>query len=167
MNTTHEQKKKTPEHTGSSGASSLHTADESNDSQLIFVEELSDDLIRRFQSQQVTPYFKSVFADLVLRSQPAKDSRYNSLCDKVTLVEYMNLPGILSDRFCALMGSNPKVSEGRVNSEKFLHVMSQVYSSTVEEKMKMCFEMYDFDQDGRISAEDIRLVLSYIPIRNE
>jgi Ca2+-binding EF-hand superfamily protein len=142
MNATHDQKKKTPEHTS---ASSVQTADESNESQLFFVEELSDELIRRFQSQQVTPYFKSVFADLVLRSQPAKDPRFNNLCDKVTLVEYMNLPGILSDRFCALMGSNPKQGEGRLNSEKFLHVMSQVYSSTVEEKMRMCFEMYDFD----------------------
>lgn len=93
----------------------------------------------------MTPYFKSVFADLVLRSQPAKDPRFNNLCDKVTLVEYMNLPGILADRFCALMGSSAKQNEGRVNYDKFLHAMSQVYSSTVEEKMKMTFEMYDFD----------------------
>lgn len=33
--------------------------------------------------------------------------------------------------------------------------------------MKIVFEAYDFDNDGRISAEDVRLVLSYIPFRHE
>lgn len=44
--------------------------------------------------------------------------------------------------------------------------MTLVYASTLDEKMKLAFEIYDFDSDGRISAEDVRLVLSYIPIRN-
>lgn len=31
--------------------------------------------------------------------------------------------------------------------------------------MKLVFQIFDFDQDGKISAEDVRLVLSYIPFR--
>lgn len=27
------------------------------------------------------------------------------------------------------------------------------------------FNIFDFDGDGKISAEDVRLVLSYIPVR--
>ena len=45
--------------------------------------------------------------------------------------------------------------------------MTQVSSSTIKEKMKLVFEVYDFDCDGRISMEDVRLVLSYIPFRHE
>jgi hypothetical protein len=33
--------------------------------------------------------------------------------------------------------------------------------------MKLVFEVYDFDNDGRITTEDVRLVLSYIPFRHE
>ena len=107
-----------------------------------------------------------MYADLVLRSAPAKDSRYNQLIDKVTLTEFTQLPGILSDRFNALCGSNPKAQEARVPSEKFLSTLTAVYSSTLEEKMKLCFDVYDFDQDGKINAEDVRIVLSHIPIKH-
>ncbi len=30
--------------------------------------------------------------------------------------------------------------------------------------MRMVFDMYDFDNDGIISQEDIRLLLSWVPI---
>lgn len=30
----------------------------------------------------------------------------------------------------------------------------------------MIFDMYDFDRDGYISPEDVRLILSYIPMLN-
>ena len=89
---------------------SVHSDDntDTHQSSLFFVEELADDLIKKFNAQQLQPYLKSVYADLVLRSPPAKDPRNNSLIDKVTLVEFTSLPGILSDRFCILAGSNPK-----------------------------------------------------------
>lgn len=44
--------------------------------------------------------------------------------------------------------------------------MQQVYSSNLDEKMRLTFDMFDFDNDGKISAEDVKLVLSYIPSRN-
>jgi len=44
--------------------------------------------------------------------------------------------------------------------------MQQVYSSNLDEKMRLTFDMFDFDNDGKITAEDVKLVLSYIPSRN-
>lgn len=32
--------------------------------------------------------------------------------------------------------------------------------------MKLAFEMYDFDSDGYIDKEDVRLVMSHIPVDN-
>ena len=32
--------------------------------------------------------------------------------------------------------------------------------------MKLSFDIYDFDQDGKISEEDVRIVLSHIPIKS-
>lgn len=87
------------------------------------------------------------------------------LVDKVTLVEYVNLPGILSDRFFALLQNNDK-KEPRVTSDRFCHTMSTLYCSQVDDKMKLAFDIYDFDNDGKISAEDVRLVLNYIPMNS-
>ncbi len=42
--------------------------------------------------------------------------------------------------------------------------MFKIYYSKLESKIKLVFDIYDFDQDGLISKEDIRLVLSYVPI---
>lgn len=82
----------------------------------------------------------------------------------MTLVEFINLPGILSDRFYTLIGNNNKF-DSRVVLEKFIETMQTVYSSTLEEKMQLAFSIFDFDSDGKISAEDVNLVLSYIPSR--
>lgn len=86
------------------------------------------------------------------------------LVDKITLGEFINLPGIISDRFFTLMGVGSK-SDGRVSQEKFVNTLITVYSSALEDKMQLVFNIFDFDCDGKISAEDVRLVLSYIPIR--
>ena len=107
-----------------------------------------------------------MFADLQLRSAPAKDPRYNHLVDRVTLCEYTQLPGLMSDRFNALCGSNTKYQEGRVGQEKFLDVLTKIYASTLDQKIKLSFDIYDFDQDGKISDEDVRIVLSHIPIKS-
>jgi Ca2+-binding EF-hand superfamily protein len=34
----------------------------------------------------------------------------------------------------------------------------------VETKIKLAFDIYDFDKDGFIRKEDVRLILSHVPI---
>ena len=41
--------------------------------------------------------------------------------------------------------------------------MFKIYYSKLESKIKLVFDIYDFDSDGLISKEDIRLVLSHVP----
>ena len=35
----------------------------------------------------------------------------------------------------------------------------------LNKKMKFTFNMYDFDNDGYISTEDIRIIMSYMPFK--
>jgi Ca2+-binding EF-hand superfamily protein len=57
-------------------------------------------------------------------------------------------------------------STGYVDLKSFVRGFFKVYYSSVEEKVKLAFEMYDFDTDGYIDKEDVRLVMSHIPVDN-
>lgn len=65
--------------------------------------------------------------------------------------------------------------DGYIELKEFVHGLFKVFYSNLETKLKLTFDMYadiisvienryDFDRDGYINKEDIRLVLSYIPI---
>lgn len=42
--------------------------------------------------------------------------------------------------------------------------MFKIYYSNFETQVKLVFDLYDFDRDGFISAQDIKIVLSYVPL---
>ena len=76
-------------------------------------------------------------------------------------MEYVSLPGVLSDRLYAVLSVDS--SDGRVNPDKFFKIMSTIYSSDLIQKMGLVFSLYDFDNDGYIQREDVKILLSYIP----
>ena len=49
-----------------------------------------------------------------------------------------------------------------MTEESFLRNFSKVFLGSLDEKMMFTFEMYDFDDDGFVTAEDIRIMLSYM-----
>ena len=71
---------------------------------LLFIEEFNNELTQNFNEKHLKPYFNSLFEDLALRSPYYDDSKVQSI-DKVILFDFINLPGILSDRFYALIST--------------------------------------------------------------
>jgi EF-hand domain len=132
---------------------------------LIYVEDFSPDLQKKFTLSHLYPYFKNVFDDLVLRSLVPQLQNKKPSIEKVQLMEYVSLPGVLSDRLYAILSAD--CSDGRINSDKFYKIMSTVYCSDLIQKMGLVFSLYDFDNDGYIQREDVKIVLSYIPLRNK
>lgn len=55
---------------------------------------------------------------------------------------------------------------GYVDLKEFVHGFFKVYYSDMETKLKFAFDMYDFDRDGYLTPEDVRLILSHVPIEN-
>ena len=51
-----------------------------------------------------------------------------------------------------------------IDHTEFISSLSRIYFGNFEEKAKFIFDMYDFDGNGQISREDIRTLLSYVPI---
>ena len=105
------------------------------------MEDLSDELEKKFVKFHLKPYFLSVFADLSLRSSapPKNDNKNLKSIEKVTFVEYCNLPGIVSDRFYKLasLGS----TDTRISEETFVNLMLTVFSASLEKKMELVFKL--------------------------
>lgn len=79
----------------------------------------------------------------------------------MTLLTYTNLPGIIGERFFSVIDLS---KSEYVDIREFVHGFFKIYYSNLETKIKLSFDIYDFDQDGYITKEDVRLILSHVPI---
>ena len=93
-----------------------------------------------FIKKELRPYLQGVFMDLALRSVQSTDHRDKAKSiDKITFIEYVNLPGIVCDRFHSLASKGTQ--EGRIYEEDFTELLLKVFSSSVETKMRLTFKM--------------------------
>lgn len=112
-----------------------------NITSLVYLEDLSDSLEKKFVKFYLRPYFMSVFADLALRSTAPSNAaaKPQKSIDKVTFVEYINLPGIVSDRFYKLASTTS--TDTRIAEEPFVNIMLSVFCASLEKKMELVFKM--------------------------
>jgi hypothetical protein len=144
--------------------SATKTTNESNSSSdVILVEDLNKELATKFEKKILKPYFKNLFKDLSLRSSISTSG--GVFVDKNAFIEYMNLPGIVSDRLFALASHNNK--EEKIEQDHFVKLLLDVYSAELDDKMNIAFKIFDFNSDGLIQAEDVRMIISFIPKNRE
>ena len=107
----------------------------------MYVEDYNAEIDDKFVNQELKPYLAGVFADYALRSTPpSSSSQYpGKSIDKVTFIEYIQLPGIVSDRFYALARRDR--TDSRIGEEAFISLMLMVFGSSLDEKMKFTFKM--------------------------
>jgi hypothetical protein len=88
------------------------------------------------------------------------------------------MPGIINDRlhymFCNAKGTgnspdcSPKQKllnlkkEDFITESSFVKNFTQLFIGELDAKMRFTFEMYDFDNDGFITPEDVRIMMSYM-----
>jgi hypothetical protein len=109
-------------------------------SDMIFVEDYFAEMDDQFISNEFKPYLQGVFADFAMRSTPSsQQSSQGKSIDKVTFTEYINLPGMLSDRFFAI--AKKERADNRVYEEDFLNVMLSVFTASLEQKINFVFQV--------------------------
>ena len=103
-------------------------------------------------------YLSSIWADLARRSINSEKG-----IEKLTFIKYYELPGIISDRLFSVLDRN---KDGFLDHPEFVLGMKTLFSrgETFNSLVKFIFKIYDFDQDGIISKEDVKIILSYVPL---
>ena len=84
---------------------------------------------------------------------------------KYIFIKYFNLPGMISRRLFSVFNSNNE-DEDYLSGENFIENMLNLYTGNIEYLFKLIFNIFDFNNKGNISYEEVSLILSYIPIRH-
>lgn len=80
--------------------------------------------------------------------------------DKIDFMEYVRLPGPLSERLFQVAAWNSK--KENLSCDQFVKVMFRIFGD-LHEQNRLAFEMFDFDDDGFVSKIDVQLVLGCLP----
>ena len=127
-----------------------------------------DSLTKNLRVDDLDPfeaYLKDVWVDLYSRVTQNKNdkekSEKKSGLSKVVFNSYYNLPGIIGDRLFKVFDKN---SSNSIELVEFVEGMRTLFFEDYEKTSRFIFDFYDFDHDGKISQEDIRVVLSYITL---
>ena len=118
-----------------------------------------NDITSQYEVKNVeafTQYLKQVWKDLSGRTQENKEG-----IDKITFQKYYELPGLISERLFSVFDSS---NRGYLSLNDFIDNMLILFSSNFEKLLEFIMKFYDFDNDGKITKEDVRVVLSYVPI---
>lgn len=71
------------------------------------------------------------------------------------------MPGIILDRLFNVFDSD---KNEYLDISEFVEGMTTLFTENFEKLIKFIFKFYDFDRDDLITYEDVRVVLSYIPL---
>ena len=105
-------------------------------------------------------YLREIWSDLSKRSIEETAKGIN----KITFNKYYDLPGIISERLFTVFD---KDKDGVLSLSEFVNGMKMLFSQveTFDSLAKFIFTFYDFRNCEKIKKEDVRIVLSYVPLQ--
>jgi tRNA A-37 threonylcarbamoyl transferase component Bud32/Ca2+-binding EF-hand superfamily protein len=106
-------------------------------------------------TENLTAYLNDIFLDLSMNSKKEKEETL----DKITFINYLGLPFIISEKIFSLFDKN---NQRYITWDDFLEGVTKLYLGTLDETENFIFQMFDFDKDGKIIPEDVRLILTFL-----
>ena len=105
-------------------------------------------------------YLSEIFVDLTKKSQ-----RNLISIEKYIFGKYYEIYGIIFDRIFKIFDQD---NDGVLNKDEFILGMKILYSQATSLKTLslFIFNLYDFDQDGKIIKEDVKIILTHVFLSN-
>ena len=72
------------------------------------------------------------------------------------------MPGIIGERLFSVFDKN---KDDYINKTEFIDSIMKLYASSFDDKLRIVFDIYDTDSDNYLAREEVKLVLSYAPIK--
>ena len=113
--------------------------------------DISSAFSHRFISQSsLSRVFCFIFNDLLTKSYSPK----NNQISRLSFIEYFDLPLLVMERIYKVLFDNKQSISLKVFEDK----MKIFTSFNLKEISKFCFQIYDFDNNGNITGNDINLI---------
>ncbi len=108
----------------------------------------------------VKNYLTEIWSDL---SQRSKENIKG--IEKLTFGKYYDLPGIILERLFVVFD---KDKDGALSYQEFIGGMKTIFyrGETFDNLAKFIFDFYNFEGKKTITRENVRVVLSYVPLQN-
>lgn len=124
-----------------------------------------------FSVDEFSNYMNEIFKDLLLKTENVDcipSSKKTQLKEKgisnYLFDIYLNISPFIADR---IFFSFDKDKDLLLSQKEFVTGMSKLYSGSFEETQEAIFSIYDFKGCGTVNKSDIKLVMSYLPFRDE
>jgi hypothetical protein len=105
-------------------------------------------------------YMKEVYKDLSDRAESSKKKGIS----KITFLEYMKLPVFLSEKLFSAFDID---DDTFLNQKEFVENLVLLYLGDFHETINIIFKILDFDKDSIINKPDVKLLLSYLPLKTD
>lgn len=103
-------------------------------------------------------YLKELYKDLVDRAESNKKQGIG----KITFYDYMKMQIFISEKLFAALD---KDGDGYLSAKEFVEGLMNLYFGDFKETAKLIFNILDFDKDGLITKGDIKITMSYLPLK--
>ena len=117
-------------------------------------------------SQYFIRYLTDLYADLLTRlpkqEQLSAKTAMPTGITKQIFWEYFDIQKFICEK---VFNSLDKENKGQLSKNDFVNGMSQLYNGDFEDTLNFIFSIYDFNNDGKINKVDVKLLLSYLPLK--
>ena len=117
-------------------------------------------LIQKFRPNN--PDALEVYLDDVWKDLSERDTKAGLGLTKNIFFKYYNLPLIISERLFKVLDVNNHLS---LTEDDFVSGLLNLFLGDYKALVKIMFNMYDYDRDGKISRKDVKIVFNYIPLK--
>ena len=104
-------------------------------------------------------YLKEVYKDLADRTENKKKG-----ISKVTFYDYVKLPIFIAEKLFSALDTD---NDSLLNAREFVEGLQDLYMGDFETTFEIIFNLLDFDKDGKINKDDVRVLLSYLPLKTD
>ena len=105
-------------------------------------------------------YLTEVFNDLA----NSVNNQNKKFITRMAFYDYIKLPIFIAEK---VFKSFTKLSIQGLCEEEFVDNLFKLYMGSFEETISIIFNILDFDRDGIIKKEDVKIFLSYLPINDD
>ena len=117
-------------------------------------------LIQKFRPTD--PEALEIYLDDVWKDLSERDNKKGLGLTKYVFQSYYNLPTIICERLFKILATKELSS---LTQDEFVTGLINLFLGDYKTLIKIMFNMYDYNRDGKISRKDVKIIFNYIPLK--